>query len=491
VIRRKLLTILFICILLPVVITLVESTRAIISQKNAMTSISGAYVRNLSNFAADRWNEGNAERITSFLSLVADNGYDTLVSVRNTPEAPPGPLSLNARTMREKLIPGLVAYVSGSGRLISCSQNAAILLNIFPRAPLVASGNRFSRGGGIISKFRVGKEDITYVAHVTPTKDPSVYAVAAVTMLSWMGRNDFNLIRLATAGTLSMIMCLLGLLLLRRSVIIPLQALSAQVETLEWGRQSPPDEGKARTAMQVEEISSLKKAIFDLALRMIEKGELEKRYMRDIMKAQEHERGRIAQDIHDGPIQVASALIQRIQMANLGAGDMEDETRRQLVTAESVAQDLVKDLRDVCDSLVPPWVSLGIVSCMEESASRFERLYSIEINLNIDQSIDIPLEQTLAFFRVFQEAVSNAVRHGGATEVEMELLRREDGDGVIFQVSDNGRGFDLFDLVGRMEALRLEGKRGLNGMRQRAELLGGKFGLVSSTGKGTSITITI
>jgi signal transduction histidine kinase len=484
VIRRKLLTILFICILLPVVITLVESTRAIISQKKATTSISGAYVKNLSNFAADRWNDGNAERITAFLSLVADHGYDGLVSVRGA-QPSPGSVSLNARAMQEKFIPGLVAYVSESGRLISCSQNAAILVNIFPRAPLMALGNGLSRGGAIISKFRVGREDITYVAHVTPTRDPRVYAVAAVTMLSWMGRNDFNLIRLATAGSLSMIMCLLGLLLLRKSVIIPLQALSSQVETLEWGRQSP--EAEIGTAMHVDEISSLKKAIRDLALRMIEKEELETRYMRDILKAQEDERGRIAQDIHDGPIQVASALIQRIQMANFSRDVIGDEAKGQLETAESVAQDLVKDLRDVCDSLVPPWVSLGVVSCMEESACRFERQHSIRINMDIDQTLDIPLEQTLAIFRIFQEAVSNSVRHGRATEVDVEL---HDEDGCVsFMVSDNGKGFDPGGRV--MQKLRMEGKRGLNGMRQRAESLGGEFEILSVPGDGTTIKVKI
>jgi signal transduction histidine kinase len=489
VIRRKLLAILFICILLPVVITLVESTRTIISQKNAMTNISSTYVKNLSAYAADRWNEGNAERITAFLSLVADHGYDRLISIKDMGRLH-APVSLNVRGMREKFIPGLVAYVSDSGRLVSCSQNAAILVNIFANAPMMNTRDGSSREGSIISKFRVGRDDITYVAYVTPTKDPRVYAVAAVTMLSWMGMNDFNLIKLATAGSLSMFMCLLGLLLLRSSVILPLQALSSQVETLEWGREAPQDADSGNHAtMQVEEISSLKKAIVDLARRMIDKEELEKRYMGDIMKAQEDERGRIAQDIHDGPIQVASALIQRIQIANITSGDIGEETMRHLMTAESVAQDLVKDLRDICDSLVPPWVSLGIVSCMEESASRFERQHSIRINMNIDQALEIPLEQTLALFRIFQEAVSNSVRHGRATEVDVEVVSREGGQGVSFSVRDNGAGF--VPRAGMIESLRMEGKRGLNGMRQRAELLGGEFSLLSSPEEGTTITITL
>jgi signal transduction histidine kinase len=467
---------------------LVQSTMAIVSQKNAMTNISSAYVKNLSNYAADRWNEGNAERITAFLSLVADHGYDRLISISGPQGPSAGHPNLNARTVREKFIPGLVAYVTENGHLISSSQNAAILVNIFTRAPLsLSDAGVFSREGNIISKFRVGNEDITYVANIAQTNDPRVYAVAAVTMLSWMGRNDFNLLKLATASALSMIMCLLGLLLLRSAVILPLQALSSQVETLEWGRQTPPDDSATGAAMYVEEISSLKKAVSDLARRMIEKEELEKRYMGDILKAQEDERGRIAQDIHDGPIQVVSALIQRIQMANI-AGDIEGEVKDQLLTAESVAQDLVKDLRDICDSLVPPWVSLGIVSCMEESASRMERQHSIRINMNVDQTLDIPLTQTLALFRIFQEAVSNSVRHGKATEVDVEILRNP-GGGIKFSISDNGKGF--IPRCGMMETLFMDGKRGLNGMKQRTELIGGEFELVSGPGEGTTITIKI
>ncbi|MDR1515973.1 MAG: sensor histidine kinase [Synergistaceae bacterium] len=487
-IRRKLLTILFICILLPVVITLVESARAFISQKNAMTYISGAYVRNLSAYAADRWDEGNGERIAAFLSLVADRGYDRLISIRDVSGAQ-GVTGPDVRTLREKFIPGLVAYVTDGGQLISCSQNAAVLVNIFAGAPIAATGRGISRGGNIMSKFRVGREDISYVAHVAPTSDPSVYAVAAVTMLSWMGMNDFNLIKLSAAGSISMLLCLMALFFLRRSVILPLQDLSSQVETLEWGKETPPGDGRpGSAAMQVDEISSLKKAIVKLAGRMIEKEELEKRYMMDILKAQENERSRIARDIHDGPIQVVSALIQRIQIANIVSEGMGEELKRQLLTAEGAAQDLVSDLRNICDSLVPPWVSLGIVSCIEESANRFELQHAIKIDTEIDPTIDIPMETTLAIFRIFQEAVSNAVRHGNATRVDVEISKRGER-GVVFRVSDNGAGFVRSKEM--MDALLLEGKRGLNGMRQRTELLGGKFELISAPGEGTAITITI
>jgi signal transduction histidine kinase len=495
VLRRKLLTILFIFILLPVLIILFQSATTLLSQKKTTTDISGRYVQSLADYAADRWREGNSDRIAAFLSLVADPGFDRIISIENVSH-PPFSSSRNDRdniSTRGKFIPGMVAYITINGELISFSQNAAILANIYTNTMTEPNGLAFiEKGENIVGSFRLGSKYVTYVAHISPTDNPRVYAIAAVTMLSWMGRNDFNMMKLAAAGILGMLICLVALLLLRGSVIAPLKALSAQVNTLRWGVETLDKEltsGGKFGRMQVEEILSLNKAIGDLACRMIDKDALEKRYVGDIIKAQEDERSRIAQDIHDGPIQVVSALIQRLQITSLTSDRLSDDVYGHLSTAENIANDLVEDLRDICDSLVPPWVSLGIVSCMEEAASRFERQHSITINTNVDQELEVSQEITLALFRIFQEAVSNAVRHGDATYVSVDVRQGTDGRQVEFRISDNGTGFEPTpEMVGRLVR---EGKRGINGMRQRVELLGGEYELWSKPGRGAVITIRI
>lgn len=485
--RRKLLTILFVCILLPVLLILFQSATTIISQRKMTTETSGRYVRNLAYYAADRWNEGNPDRTEAFLSLVADQGYDMFISVEGMPKGRPPEETRDKISMKGKFVPGMVAYVTLSGNLISHSKNAAILKNIFDKALKDTGGRIVGANGHIVGSLRTGDENIAYVAYIAPTEDPRVYAIAAVTMLSWMGKNDFDMIKLAAAGIMGMLICLIGLFLLRGSVIAPLQTLSSQVDSLKWGVELPTEDTKEVGDIHVEEISSLKKAVYDLASRMIEKTELENRYVGDIIKAQEDERSRIAQDIHDGPIQVLSALIQRIQIASLSSGELCDEARSQLATAEDVAEDLVQDLRDICDSLVPPWVSLGLTSCMEEVATRFERQHSINITTNIDQDIDLPQETTLALFRIFQEAVSNAVRHGHAKEVALDIRKRDDS--IDFSITDNGNGFELSPEM--MDSLMREGKRGLNGMKQRIELLGGIYEIHSQPGRGTQIDIKL
>ena len=472
--RRKLLTILFICILLPVLVVLLEAATTVMSQKKSTTDIAGRYVQNLADYASDRWNDGGAAQITTFLSLVADYGYNALRSDGQSPRA------------RDKFIPGMVAYVTRRGDIIKASKNAEVLAGIFSGI-MTETGGLAADSGNIVGSLSLGDGYVTYVAHISATRDPRVYAVAAVTMLSWTGRNDFNIMKLAFAGMFGMMICLIGLFLLRGSVITPLQALSAQVNTLKWGAEAPDADGICGN-VQVEEIASLKKAITGLAYRMIEHNAREKRHLSDIIKAQEDERSRIAQDIHDGPIQVLSALVQRIQMLNITSPGLPEDATNQLAAAENVAQDLVDDLRGVCDSLVPPWVSLGIVSCIEEAARRFERQHSITVNTNVDQDLDAPRETTLAIFRIFQEAVSNAARHGGADVVNVEASRTANG-GVEFRVSDNGTGFSPDEK--NPDELIQEGKRGLSGMRRRVELLEGDFSLWSEPGHGTTITVTI
>jgi signal transduction histidine kinase len=487
VLRRKLLAILFICILLPVLVVLYESIFTVMSRKKTTMDIAGRYVQTLADYASDRWDEGTRLQIKTFLSLLADYGYDKLVS-GETFSASGKPDGVDP-IRRSKFIPGMVAYVTYGGKLISYSQNAAILANIYSGSMAETLG-RAANNGNIVGSFNLGKKRVAYVAHISATANPGIYAIAAVTMLSWMGTNDFDMMNLAFAGTLGMLICLVGLFLLRGSVITPLQALSSQVNSIRWGTETPNLDGRGIFGkMHVDEISSLKKAIMDLARRMIDKEALEKRYVGDIIRAQEDERGRIAQDIHDGPIQVVSALIQRIQMINISQKELPGDAAFHLTTAEDVAQDLVEDLRDICDSLVPPWVSLGIVSCIEEASSRFERQHSIKVYTNVDPELNVSGEITLALFRIFQEAVSNAVRHGAADVVNVEAVKCEDGGTVEFKISDNGTGFR--PEAGNATVLMQEGRRGLTGMRRRVELLEGRFDLWSEPGKGTIITVRI
>ena len=165
--------------------------------------------------------------------------------------------------------------------------------------------------------------------------------------------------------------------------------------------------------------------------------------------------------------------------------DDENKTSR-LKRAEIIAKSVVRELRSLCDELAPPWMDLGFSEAMTELAERLAQVYDIQVYTDFDDGIrelDIENEKILSLLRIVQEAVSNAVRHGEADEVNI-ILRKED-DLITMEISDNGNGFDAGNI--NHETLRVEGHRGLASMTERMSLMGGTIKITSEAGKGTNI----
>ncbi|NCB17236.1 MAG: sensor histidine kinase, partial [Synergistales bacterium] len=119
---------------------------------------------------------------------------------------------------------------------------------------------------------------------------------------------------------------------------------------------------------------------------------------------------------------------------------------------------------------------------MTELANRLARHYNIFISMDVDDSVELGRERLLSLFRIFQEGVSNAVRHGQATEMRAEVFRK-DGS-VVFEFQDNGKGFEP-DM--NYETLRVEGHRGLANMLERMMLVGGRLEVESRPGNGALV----
>ena len=281
--------------------------------------------------------------------------------------------------------------------------------------------------------------------------------------------------------------CIAFLQLLKRWLFSPLHTLAEEIRSLRWGRDIPraPDALKGMLHMEMDEVREFRCALTELAKQAVEKEALQNRYLGDLVRTQEEERSRLAREIHDGPVQIVSALVQRIQMASL-----EKDGRRigdHLALAEEIAHSAVNDLRSVCDALSPPWLSLGLARCLEELAERLGRQHGVSVEADVRLDADPGPERTLAIFRICQEGVSNAVRHGKASAAAIRVREREGA--YRLYVHDNGIGFDAGSLP--LDRLRAEGRRGLNGARERAAFLGGRFAYRSSPGKGTALALTL
>jgi signal transduction histidine kinase len=213
----------------------------------------------------------------------------------------------------------------------------------------------------------------------------------------------------------------------------------------------------------------------------MEKRRLMERSVSDMFRIQEAERIHLAREIHDGPLQGVTALMQQVRLAQ--REEVLEEHDKRLAMAEESARLVVLELRSMCDALSPPWIDLGLSQALTELGERLSMQMGVRISLEISpQEIQTPKDLVLALFRILQEAVSNAVQHGGATEIQVRWYPQKEE--YIFEVEDNGMGFHPPE---DFSHLQYQGHRGLINMAERVKLAEGSFFLQSSPGKGTLI----
>ncbi|MBI1887287.1 MAG: PAS domain-containing protein [Nitrosomonadales bacterium] len=198
----------------------------------------------------------------------------------------------------------------------------------------------------------------------------------------------------------------------------------------------------------------------------------------------EEERGRIARDLHDeiGVLLTAlkmdmAWLAQRLPQGGSALHEKVQAMTDLLDTASSFANNLVHSLR-------PAFLDcFGIVAAIEIEAKEFTKRTGIPCKITkSDDDIELPGEQSIALFRVFQETLSNIMKHAAAKQVHIEILKT--GKCVYLAVSDDGKGFDK---TSRNKPLSF----GLRGIQERIKHLGGDVGITSEPGKGTQIAVSV
>ncbi len=204
----------------------------------------------------------------------------------------------------------------------------------------------------------------------------------------------------------------------------------------------------------------------------------------ELLRAQEDERLRIAQDIHDDPLQRLMLLAR--QMEGLGSASPSREEAGRLGKARGELLGVVARLRDVIRGLRPPGLDqLGLVAALRGLLADVEDEEGLTAELEVTGELarGAP-EAELGVFRIVQEAVRNVVRHADATRLSVTLAYGDDAVRVV--VADDGRGFEQAD-AGRVAGSHL----GLLGMRERATLLGGRLEVRSAPGGGTVVEATV
>jgi signal transduction histidine kinase len=201
----------------------------------------------------------------------------------------------------------------------------------------------------------------------------------------------------------------------------------------------------------------------------------------------EDERRRLARDLHDGPAQSMAAALFGVDLAVAALNDSPEAARGELQNARALLRDALDDLRGMMTGLRPRILEeRGLVAALQ-SLSGTTPLWgpSLTVESNgFEPGERLAPDMELALYRIAQEAVSNARRHGGAEQVHLSIERT--AGSVTLNVRDDGHGF----LPHRIGPPSLAG-HGLPGMRERAKALGGELTIESSPGKGTLVAVTV
>ncbi|MEI7743136.1 MAG: sensor histidine kinase [Chloroflexota bacterium] len=205
-----------------------------------------------------------------------------------------------------------------------------------------------------------------------------------------------------------------------------------------------------------------------------------------IVEAQEAERARLAQEVHDGPAQALSNAIFQVEFIDRVFDSDPRMARTELRFLRELLRRELGDVRSFLTQLRPPVLDeLGLDGAILDAVATQAALSGIHIDANLGAPTDGLNEATqTVVLRIVQEALQNVRKHAGATNVVVSSSE-QDGEWLL-EVRDDGRGFDTGAVAAR-------GRRnfGLQFMRERAELVGAQFEVMSRPEAGTVVRLAI
>jgi len=207
-----------------------------------------------------------------------------------------------------------------------------------------------------------------------------------------------------------------------------------------------------------------------------------------LLRSREEERARLARDLHDEPIQTLVGLNLQLGLLEAPARADDPPLGESLRVMRAEVRQVLGELRQLCAQLRPPMLdTVGLGAALRALAEQSPaRDCTIKLDFAPDEELQsLPEEVAVDLYRIAQEALVNVARHAGARQAAIRLAW-EDAR-LVLEVRDDGRGFVAPRALGR---LTRQGHFGLVGMRERVELIGGRFALESSPGRGTTVRVT-
>lgn len=200
-----------------------------------------------------------------------------------------------------------------------------------------------------------------------------------------------------------------------------------------------------------------------------------------LIQAQEEERKRIARDLHDGVNQQVAYLTISLDRLECAPPNQLGLAHNEVSELKSIAEEVAQSLRDLAHQLHSTTLQhLGLVRALHALCRKFSQQHQVEVTLQAEGLENPPDDISLCLYRVTQEALNNAVKHGNAKSITVRMLRQ--GPSLRLQVQDTGSGFDP-----RVTTKGL----GLVSMQERLRVVGGILIIRSSPAQGTLIEAVV
>ena len=203
-----------------------------------------------------------------------------------------------------------------------------------------------------------------------------------------------------------------------------------------------------------------------------------------LQSVREEERTRMAREIHDELGQGLTALKMDVSWLNRRLLEEDATLKNKLTSMEEVIDRTIETVQKLSGELRPGMLDdLGLAAAIEWQAEEFQQRTGItcEVSLRSEETV-LNRDQSTTMFRIFQETLTNVIRHARATKVEVRL--DEQNGKIVLEVRDNGRGITQAEISDPKSF-------GLIGMRERVEFIDGEVTIAGSPGKGTSIRVTL
>lgn len=203
-----------------------------------------------------------------------------------------------------------------------------------------------------------------------------------------------------------------------------------------------------------------------------------------VIDAQEQERKRVAQDLHDGLGQLLSTARLNVSALEDSLDENDSESDKIWQNALNLIDESVQEVRNVSHNMMPSaLIRLGLVAALREQIAKINRAGKIAVKLDV-QGIDTRLDEAveITLYRVVQEVMNNAIKHSNAKEIVVRIARNNGK--LEVSIKDDGTGLDL-------QLIKQSSGIGWKNIYSRVELINGVIDMNSSPGAGTQVQVLV